>query len=317
MKKILVVFSVLFFSHFIIAQKVERVAFYNVENLYDTINGPTNDEEYLPQGKKLWNLKKYQEKITHINKVICELNTPMIIGLCEIENKGVLQDIIKEGKALKNFQTVHHESPDARGIDASLIYDAKKLKVLDHGFIRFVLPEQSTPATRDIVWAQFKYKKESFYVMVNHWPSRRGGAEKSEPKRLKAAQNARRFIDSLLEIDTNTKIIFMGDLNDYPTNASVQSIMEKLDPKITSTSNRFGGTHCYKGEWNILDHICISKGWNNGILKSSPEKGSILTLDYLLSTYKGNIVPFRTYGGSKYLGGYSDHLPVFIDLEIH
>ena len=317
MKKILVVFSVLIFSHFIIAQKAERVAFYNVENLFDTINGPNNDEEFLHQGKKLWNLKKYQEKITHINKVICELNTPMIIGLCEIENKGVLQDIIKEGKALKNFQTVHHESPDARGIDASLIYDAKKLKVLDHGFIRFVLPEQSTPATRDIVWAQFKYKKESFYVMVNHWPSRRGGAEKSEPKRLKAAQNARRFIDSLLEVDTNTKIIFMGDLNDYPTNASVQSIMEKLDPKITSTSNRFGGTHCYKGEWNILDHICISKGWNKGILKSSAEKGSILTLDYLLSTYKGNIVPFRTYGGSKYLGGYSDHLPVFIDLEIY
>ena len=316
MKKILVIFSVLVFSHVSIAQKSERVAFYNVENLFDTIDGPNNDEEFLPQGKKLWNLEKYKEKITNINKVICELNTPMIIGLCEIENKGVLQDIIKEGKALKKYQIVHHESPDARGIDASLIYDSKKLKILDHGFIRFILPDQNTPATRDIVWAQFKYKKESFYVMVNHWPSRRGGAEKSEPKRMKAAQNARRFIDSLLARDINTKIIFMGDLNDYPTNTSVQNITKKLDPKITNTSNRFGGTHCYKGEWNILDHICISKGWKNGDLKISSENGTILTLEYLLSTYKGNTVPFRTFGGSQYLGGYSDHLPVYIDLEI-
>ena len=317
MYKILFFFSVFLFSNMLSGQKIERIAFYNVENLFDTIDGPNNDEEFLPQGKKLWNLKKYKEKITNINKVFCELNTPMIIGLCEVENDRVLQDIIKEGKSLKNYKTVHHESPDARGIDASLIYDSKKLKVLDHGFIRFILPEQKKPTTRDIVWAQFKYKKESFYVMVNHWPSRRGGAEQSEPKRLKAAQNARQFIDSLLEVDINTKIIFMGDLNDYPTNASVQSIMEKLDPKITSKSNRFGGTHCYKGEWNILDHICISKGWKNGILKSSPEKGTILTIDYLLSTYKGNIVPFRTFGGSKYLGGYSDHLPVYIDLEVN
>jgi len=315
MNKTLVVFSVLFISHLLIGQKSERVAFYNVENLFDTIDGPNNDEEFLPGGKKQWNLNKYKEKITHINKVICELNTPMVIGFCEIENNGVLKDIIKEGKALKNYQTVHHESPDARGIDAALIYNSKKLKVLDHGFIRFALPGQNSPATRDIVWAQFKYKKESFYVMVNHWPSRRGGQENSEPKRIKAAQSARRFIDSLLEIDSDTKIIFMGDLNDYPTNTSVQSIMEQLDPKITSASNRFGGTHCYKGEWNILDHICISKGWHKGDLKSTQDKGTILTLDYLLSTYKGNIVPFRTYGGSKYLGGYSDHLPVYIDLE--
>ena len=151
--------------------------------------------------------------------------------------------------------------------------------------------------------------------MVNHWPSRRGGTEKSEPKRLKAANSARKFIDSLLSINQNTKIILMGDLNDYPSNKSVQLIMEKLYPKITSTSNKFGGTHNYRGEWNILDHICISKGWNEGPLFAHEEDGTILTLEYLLSTYKGNIVPFRTFGGAKYLGGYSDHLPVYIDLQ--
>ncbi len=150
--------------------------------------------------------------------------------------------------------------------------------------------------------------------MTNHWPSRRGGTEKSEEKRLKAANSARHFIDSLLNMDPNTKIILMGDLNAYPSNKSVKLIMEKLNPKITSASNKFGGTHNYKGEWNILDHICISNGWNQGRLKSKNEIGHILTLEYMLSTYQGNIVPFRTYGGSKYLGGYSDHLPVFIEV---
>jgi len=295
-------------------QKSERIAFYNVENLFDTIDGPNNDAEFLPTGKKIWNSDKFLEKINHVNKVFCELNTPMLIGLCEIENVNVLNEIISKNKALKYYKTVHYDSKDARGIDVGMIYNSKKLKVADQGFIRYILPGQSQASSRDIVWAKFTYKKESFYAMTNHWPSRRGGTEKSEEKRLKAANSARHFIDSLLNIDPNTKIILMGDLNDYPSNKSVQLIMEKLHPKIVSSSNKFGGTHNYKGEWNILDHICISNGWNQGRLKSKNEIGHILTLEYMLSTYKGNIVPFRTYGGSKYLGGYSDHLPVFIEV---
>lgn len=298
-----------------LSQKTERIAFYNVENLFDTIDGPNNDSEFLPSGKKLWNSDKYFEKIDHINKVMCELNNPMLVGFCEVENVDVLNEIISKGKALKGYKTIHYDSDDARGIDAGMIYNSKKLKVVDQGYIRYILPGQEKATSRDIVWAKFSYKKELFYTMVNHWPSRRGGTEKSETKRLKAAQSARIFIDSLLRIDDNTKIILMGDLNDYPSNKSVQLIMEKLDPKITWASNKFGGTHNYKGEWNILDHICISEGWNKGRLKSEKAVGRILTLEYMLSTYKGNIVPFRTYGGSKYLGGYSDHLPVYINLK--
>ena len=296
------------------AQKTEKIAFYNVENLFDTINGTNNDEEFLPTGKKKWNHEKYFEKINHINKVMCELNNPMIMGFCEIENIGVLKDIIAENKGLKNYGTVHYDSQDARGIDACLIYNSKKLKVIDKGFIRYVLPGKTEASSRDIVWAKFSLKKQEFYVMVNHWPSRWGGAQKSEPKRLKAAQSARTFIDSLLKADINTKIILMGDLNDYPSNKSVQLIMEKLNPKITKESNKFGGTNSYRGKWNILDHICVSNGWNEGPLQVSSIKDNILTREYLLSTYKGNIVPYRTYGGSKYLGGYSDHLPVYIEL---
>jgi len=309
------IFSVVILLVFqVCSQNAERIAFYNVENLFDTIDGPNKDEEFLPGAKKQWNAEKYAEKINHINKIMCELNNPMIMGFCEIENIGVLNDIISENKGLKNYSTVHYDSQDARGIDAGLIYNTKKVKVMEKGFIRFVLPGQTEASSRDIVWAKFRLKKEEFYVMVNHWPSRRGGAEKSEPKRVKAAKSARKFIDSLLTIDASTKIILMGDLNDYLSNKSVQLIIEKLDPKITSASNKFGGTHSYQGEWNVLDHILISKGCYEGGLLFSSDKGTILTSEYLLSTYKGNIVPYRTYGGSKYLGGYSDHLPVYIEL---
>ena len=314
MKRHLIISIFLLFIFQLSSQNSERIAFYNVENLFDTINGPNRDEEFLPDAKKQWNAEKYAEKISHINKIMCELNNPMIVGFCEIENIGVLNDIIAENKGLKNYSTVHYNSQDARGIDAGLIYNTKKVKVMEKGFIRYVLPGQTEASSRDIVWAKFRLKKEELYVMVNHWPSRRGGAEKSEPKRMTAAKSARKFIDSLLTIDASTKIILMGDLNDYLSNKSVQLIIEKLDPKITSASNKYGGTHSYQGEWNVLDHILISKGcYDEGLLFSS-EKGTILTSEYLLSTYKGNIVPYRTYGGSKYLGGYSDHLPIYIEL---
>ncbi len=315
MFKLFIIPIILLLSLPLLGQRAERIAFYNVENLFDTIDGPNNDEEFLPAGKKQWNSLRYFEKIEHVNKVFCELNKPMIMGLCEVENVSVMNEIIKNGKSMKEYQTIHYDSQDARGIDVGMIYNSKKLKLLEDGFIRYVLPGQTKATSRDIVWAKFSYKKESFYVMVNHWPSRRGGTEKSEPKRVKAANSARKFIDSLLSINQNTKIILMGDLNDYPSNKSVQLIMEKLYPKITSTSNKFGGTHNYRGEWSILDHICISKGWNEGPLFAHEEDGTILTLEYLLSTYKGNVVPFRTYGGAKYLGGYSDHLPVYFDLQ--
>lgn len=314
MKKHLVFAIILVLAFQSQAQRTERIAFYNVENLFDTINGTNNDEEFLPSGKKQWDTDKYAKKIGQINKVMCELNKPMIMGFCEIENIGVLNDIIAENKRLKNYNSVHYDSQDARGIDVGMIYNTKKLKVIDKGYIRYVLPGDTEARSRDIVWAKFNCKKETFYVLVNHWPSRRGGAENSEPKRMKAAISARVFIDSLLQVDLNTKIILMGDLNDYPSNKSVQLIKERLDSKITKESNKFGGTHNYRGEWNVLDHILISKGWKKGQLTCSPEKGIILTIDYLLSSYKGNIVPFRTYGGSKYLGGYSDHLPIYIDL---
>jgi len=316
MNKALTPFFITLFLISCNAQKTERIAFYNVENLFDTINGPNNDEEFLPKGKKEWNSERYNTKIDHINQIICGLKTPMLMGLCEIENKDVIEDIIHNNKKLKHYKPIHFNSLDARGIDVGLIYNTKKLTLLDKGLIRFNLPEQDTPTSRDILWAKLSYKNEVFYTMVNHWPSRRGGTEKSAPKRIKAATKAKEFIDSLLSIDINTKVILMGDLNDYPSNRSVTKLQEIMTPCITKESNQYGGTNSYRGQWNILDHIMISNGFQNMKLRIKPESGKIYSPDYLITEYKGNKVPFRTYGGSKYLEGYSDHLPVYIELSL-
>jgi predicted extracellular nuclease len=316
MNKALTPFFITLFLISCNAQKTERIAFYNVENLFDTINGPNNDEEFLPKGKKEWNSERYNTKIDHINQIICGLKTPMLMGLCEIENKDVIEDIIHNNKKLKHYKPIHFNSLDARGIDVGLIYNTKKLTLLDKGLIRFNLPEQDTPTSRDILWAKLSYKNEVFYTMVNHWPSRRGGTEKSAPKRIKAATKAKEFIDSLLSIDINTKVILMGDLNDYPSNGSVTKLQEIMTSCITKESNQYGGTNSYRGQWNILDHIMISNGFQNMKLRIKPESGKIYSPDYLITEYKGNKVPFRTYGGSKYLEGYSDHLPVYIELSL-
>lgn len=304
------------------AQSTREIAFYNVENLFDTLDGANDDAEFLPAGKNAWNSARYNEKLDHINKVFDNFSNPLFIGMCEIENATVVRDVMKHSVKLNNYGLVHYESADARGVDVALIYDSSTMKLVESGYIRFSLPGAEARATRDIVWGKFSYKKETIVVMVNHWPSRSGGQEASEPNRLEAAKNARTFIDSLLSENKNAKIVFMGDLNDYPTNKAPQSVAEKLTPQITALSGDFGGTYNYKGEWDVLDHIMVSNGMINKKCKQKksisliPNSGEIHAFDFLLEEYKGQVVPFRTYGGSKYLGGYSDHLPVSIEVSL-
>lgn len=315
MKKILVVLS-LILSATISAQE-RTIAFYNVENLFDTLDHPVkNDNEFLPEGRNNWDSPKYWEKIAHINQVITELKKPVLMGMCEIENAAVVQDIIDYNEN-SSYKMVHYESLDQRGIDNAMIYDTTTLSVVNSGFIRFEMPEPSSPS-RDIVWAKFSLKNsnDTILAMVNHWPSRRGGQAESEPKRLIAAVAAKAFIDSVQMANPKIKIVFMGDLNDYPTNIGPEMIAEVLTPMITPKSGDFGGTHNYRGEWNILDHIMISKSFKKGKVKACKKSGTIYSPDYLLTTYKGNIVPNRTYGGGNYLGGYSDHLPVSFTIKI-
>jgi predicted extracellular nuclease len=305
----LLLITPLFFS-----QQIEHIAFYNVENLFDTIDGPNDDAEFLPDSKSQWDDLKYQTKLTHIRQVMADLQMPMILGICEIENRKVLTDLIGEDK---RYGIVHYESPDARGIDVAMLYRKDLLRLKTSGQIRFTLPGDTLPTSRDIVWAKYQYKKEHLYVLVNHWPSRRGGTEESAAKRLAAAQNASQFIDSIQRNEPSAKIILMGDLNDYPEDAAPQLIASKITPQITKNSGTFGGSYCYKNEWNVLDHIFISSNALSGKIQVQAQSGKIHEFPYLLTEYKGQIVPSRTYAGPKYLGGYSDHLPVSVDVILH
>ncbi len=309
MQKVLLLLLLTASIHTAIAQQAYNVAFYNVENLFDTLDGPNDDAEFLPGAASQWNAEKYNAKLTHIRQVMESLDFPMIMGVCEIENKSVLKDLVWQEK---RYGIVHYESPDARGIDVGILYRKDLLKLKESGRIRFVIPGDSAPSTRDIVWAKYQYKKENLYVLVNHWPSRRGGAEESAPRRMAAAQHAAQFIDSIQKQDPAAKIIFMGDLNDHPQDAGPQLIAGKLNPQITKQSNTFGGSYNYKNEWDVLDHIMVSENTFKGNLKVVPNSGTIHSFPYLLTEYKGQIVPNRTYAGPKYLGGYSDHLPVSI-----
>jgi predicted extracellular nuclease len=315
-KFITVLFVLIGFQFY--AQKTRTVVFYNVENYFDTIDGTNDDAEFLPNSENNWNAAKYIEKRNHINQVFDSLINPLFIGMCEIENESVLRDLNAHSSNRKEFGIVHEESPDARGIDVAIMYDSSAVKLVSSGKIRFVLPNQTEPTTRDILWGKFIRKKDTIFVLVNHWPSRRGGQEESEPLRLEAAKNARIFIDSILNVNSSSKIILMGDLNDYPTDKAPMMIQEQLNPMITKESGEFGGSHNYKETWDVLDHIFVSPGLTSTKkgFKVCSSSGKIHSFSFLLSEYKGQIVPFRTYGGSTYLGGYSDHLPVSIKLSL-
>jgi predicted extracellular nuclease len=315
MKNKLVLFCLILFSY-TFSQKF-NVAFYNVENLFDTIDDPhKNDNEFLPSSKYYWNSERYFEKINRINQVFDNIGSILIAGFCEIENRAVLEDVVKSSKERNHFKIVHYDSEDARGIDVGLMYDSKKITKLNSGFIRFILPDKNKASTRDIVWAKFLVKKDTLFVLVNHWPSRMGGEEKSNPYRVEAAKNARMFIDSVQQVSPQSKMIFMGDLNDYPTNEAPKLIAEKLIPMITKTSGEFGGTYFYNKNWDILDHLLVSQNLlTKKRLRTNINAGKIHSPSFLIEEHKGDKKPFRTYASSKYLGGYSDHLPVSIGVK--
>lgn len=317
MQKTIYFLFVFSFQYFAFGQNDYSILFYNVENLFDTIDDPKkNDSEFLPSSTSEWNSSKYFEKLNHINKVINQINHPLIIGLVEIENETVVRDIVKYSDKMKDkYGVVHYDSPDERGIDVAMMYDSSVLKLAGSGFIRYSLPDTAYSATRDIVWAKYKKGKEVFYAMVNHWPSRRSGEKESEVNRIIAATAARKFIDSLMTVDKNVKIVFMGDLNDHPQDKAPQLIYEKLTQMIYPKSGSFGGSYCYKNQWEVLDHMMVSPAFirKKGI-RIVPDSGKIFSFDFLITEYKGNKVPFRTYGSKEYLAGYSDHLPVAISI---
>jgi predicted extracellular nuclease len=293
--------------------------FYNVENLFDTINNTnTKDEEFLPLSEKKWDSYRYNYKLNQLEKVFNEIiekenenNLPDIIGLCEVENKYVIEDLLKTDVFKNhNYFIVHKDSPDERGIDCALLVN-RKFDVLQNDFIQINNPKESR-TTRDIVYSKLKFKNQIFNVFVNHWPSRWGGQEASNHKRVFVAKVLRKYIDeNTSQSDFN---LIMGDFNDYPNNESLDKILVKDDLlNLMSTSQVSGkGSYNYRGKWNWLDQIIISKE----ISSFKSIKFGAFEEDFMMYTNKkGEVYPSRSFGGKNWYGGYSDHLPVFLKMS--
>ena len=311
------------------------IGFYNLENLFDTIdNTLINDEEFLPSGIRNYNTAIYRDKLKKLASVIAQMGTtytpdgPAILGVAEIENDTVLNDLIKETQLKKrNYQFVHYDSKDARGIDVGLLYNPTYFSVIASDKLFVSLPTGSKDAyyTRDILWVKGKLNGELIHLYVNHWPSRSGGEKRSEPGRIAAAAVCRKHIDSILLKEPNAKIVVMGDLNDDPTNKSVEKVLKAVDkdqldqqgalfnPWLDLFRNGIG-TLAYQDAWGLFDQIIVSKQWLN-----KDQSGFFLYQHHVFNKeflvenngrYKG--YPMRTWDGNSYRGGYSDHFPTYL-----
>lgn len=313
-----------------------RIMFYNVENLFDPFDDKsTLDDEFLPMGSKRWNWKRYRDKCIKIGQVITALGgwePPELIGLCEVENRFVLEGVIKYS-SLQNleYQFIHRESPDRRGIDVALLYQPNKFLPLSSRFFQVIMPGQSKSDTREILYVKgITHTQDTLHVIVNHWPSRWGGQVSSEYKRMEAARVVRSCVDSLFNRDSDAMVVIMGDFNDTPSSPSLLKGLDArcLNDKIQKRqlynlagdidSHRNIGSYKYKGRWEMFDQILVSGGLfiGEGILSCSSYQQSVYSPDFLLerdAVYYG-IKPFRTYQGYKYRNGFSDHLPVYLDL---
>jgi len=322
------------------AQKKDQVLtfmFYNVENLFDTENNPEkNDDEFTPDSEKAWDIEKYEKKLNDIASVIKAVNKaelPEIVGLCEVENMKVLEDLIQT-KDLKrgDYGIIHHESPDTRGIDCALLYNKETFHVLSDEAIPVTFPFDSSMTTRDILHVEGKTEdNEILHLFINHWSSRWGGQKESEPKRLYCAVTLRKAVDNVMNQDPRAKIIIMGDFNDEPTNRSIYEMLlannkrknagdrELFNLMYDGHNQRNEGSYNYQGNWDMMDQIIVShsvitdkNGWHAGY-----EDGKILKAEFMLyyDENRKDYVPNRSYGGPNYYGGISDHLPVYFSLK--
>ncbi len=319
--------------------KVHTVAFYNVENLFDTIRNPEiNDVEYTPQGGG-WTHKKYRQKIENLSRVISEIGTneqqaesPTIIGISEIENRGVLEDLIKQPKLInKEYGIVHFDSPDRRGIDVALLYRKKDFVVTSSSNIPLYITNTDGSGkrvyTRDQLLVSGYLDGEEMHFIVNHWPSRSGGEKKSSPYREEAGALNKKIIDSLLKINPKAKVMTMGDMNDGPYNKSIKKSLgaERTKEKtpmngvfnpFEEMSKKGLGTLAYRDAWDLFDQIIITGAFldtnDHDYSTYKYWKAGIFNKPYLVQKegqYKG--YPLRNSNGEV---GFSDHFPVYLYL---
>jgi len=338
MQKILILFISLFLSIILSAQGREKKNFkimcYNVENYFDCVDDSlTDDSEYLPTGMRAWNYTKYQKKQANIGKVITSIGgweAPALVGLCEIESDKCLFDLTRySGLRNLRYKYLHHESPDARGVDVALLYQPGQFKPIHDESIRINFPEAPNSKTRDILFASGIIPTgDTLHVFVCHFPSRLGGELESEDRRMYVASVVRNKVDSIFSANKHPNIVIMGDFNDYPTN---KSLLEVLRAKpITDSISAQGlynlmynlhtegkGSNKHLGEWGALDQMIVSGNLLNPGQGFFTMQGDahFFDADFLLEddkTFLGK-QPFRTYMGMKYQDGFSDHLPIYAD----
>ena len=301
--------------------------FYNLENLFDIIDDEdTFDEDFLPSSDKKWTKKRYLNKLRKLSFAISNIGLeiankpPAIMGLAEVENRQVIEDLL-DAKHLKKlpYSFVHYDSPDERGIDVAFIYDTTQFKVThSQVYPLHLLDDQGNKDhTRDILLVQGLIDETPINVLINHWPSRRKGSNETEDKRLIASKKVESIIESLKKEDENSRIIIMGDFNDGPENKSMKNLVNNQDifNPMSTLKSPDKGSVSYKLEWNIFDQILFSTNFFERDSLSF-ESAHIFDADFLKlfnGKYKG--IPYRTYVGKKYKGGYSDHFPVYIILE--
>ena len=308
------------------------IVFYNVENLFDTKNDPTkNDDEFTPTGEKKWTEDRYETKLERIEDALDEFEMPpLLIGLVEIENRDVLDDLVKEGDLNDvDYGIAHYDSPDKRGIDCALLYDKNAFSVIESTKIAVTLEYSRNFATRDILYVVGELEDESImHVFVNHWPSRREGKNESEHKRIAAAQILREKVDEILGDDPASNILILGDFNDHPDDKSLEVVLRAKESGYDQDGDlinllyddnaRGKGTAVYRDKWAVLDQIIVSQSFYDGSagIKIEGSDAGIIRRDKLLFKRRdGFEKPNPTYGGRRYYGGHSDHLPVYIILE--
>jgi len=305
-----------------------HIAFYNVENLFDTIDQPeVDDSEFMPNADKNWNSWKYHTKLTRIGQVLVGLGgetPPAIVGLAEVENRGVLEDLVgNRVLARAAYKIAHFESPDRRGIDVALLYREAEFKLVHARAHALLLSGEPDFRSRDILHAKGILRSgDTLHVFVNHWPSRYGGKEQSAYKRQAASQLLKSLVDSISSVTPGALIVAMGDFNDHPSDESLLNLTGDDTNNLVNLMQgelNYEGSHRYRGEWAYLDQILISKSLRNPAKKKAVQAGVAKVYNHELllekdDRYPGEM-PFRTYFGPTYHNGYSDHLPVYLELN--
>lgn len=317
------------------------ILFYNVENLFDIKDNPEkNDDEFTPKGDRHWTYKRFEKKIQSISKVILSASgwkPPEIVALCEIENRFVLERLISK-TPLKSFpyRIIHKESPDSRGIDVALLYNDNDFYPLEYKYIPIRLENDSVLNSREMLYVSGIIKNtDTLHIFVNHWPSRYSGLLESQSHRNLAAKILRSEIEILQNKQCKPKIVIVGDFNDQPSDESIslhlgakeysENSLNVDENQIYNLSfswmNQYPGTLKYQSQWSVFDQIMVS----GNILKTEkklftrPEWAKIVQLPFLMEKDEryGGSKTNRTYTGFRYNGGFSDHLPVLLKLQVN